>query len=76
MESDGCDSFIQLQRKWLQHLNDLYLSTKNLLQKIKQEHLYLHVFVVGSPICLLGLGYCLKCLETLFLINLFENVDR
>ena len=39
--------------------------------KIKQDHL----FVGGSPICLLGVGYILKCLETYFWINLLENFD-
>ena len=65
---EGWVSLIQSQRKWLQHLDDVELETNILLQKIKQDHFYLHVFVGGSPLCLFGAGgYILRYLETSFL---------
>ena len=60
--------FIQLQTKWLQHLDEMLLRTNILLQKLKQNHLYLHVSV-GR-----GVGYFLKRLH--FLMDLLENFDR
>ena len=57
--------------------NTLMMSSSKLdisLQKIKQDHLYLHVFVGGSPVCLFGVGgYIFKCLETLFLDKSFRK---
>ena len=71
IKSDGCVSLTQLQRKWLQHLNDMFLETNILLQKIKQDHFYLHVFCRGI-INLFGVGgYISKCLETSFLDKSF-----
>ena len=46
-------------------LDDVYLKSNMLLQKIKQDHLYLYVSAGGSPVCLFGVGgYILKWLET------------
>ena len=51
--------------------------TNILLQKIKQNHFFLHVFVGRLPLCLVGVGaYILYCLETSFLGKFFTNVDR
>ena len=66
MKSDGSVGFTQLERKWLQHLGDMQPDANSLLQKIKQHHFYLHVFVEASPIFLLGAGYFLKCFEKSF----------
>ena len=57
IKSDGYVGLSQLQKKWFQHLDDVYtLWFTNLLQKIKQYHVYFHVFVGRSPICLFGVG--------------------
>ena len=65
VKSDDCIGFTQLQKKWIQRLDNMQLKTCILLQTVKQDRLYLHVFV-GSSICLLGAGYFFKWFETLF----------
>ena len=47
-----------------------------MLQKTKQDHLYIHAYVGRSPICLLGVSYSLKFLETLFVNKSLENFGR
>ena len=57
---DGWVDFTQLQRKCFYHLDDMQLETNILLQKIKQDHLHIYIFVKGSPICFLGIHYFLN----------------
>ena len=50
------------------HISDeTLLVTSILLQKMEQDHRYLHVLVEDQPVCLFGaIGYIFKCLETSF----------
>ena len=46
-------------------LEGTLLVTSTLLQKMEQDHRYLHVLIEDQPVCLFGAsGYILKCLET------------
>ena len=50
------------------HILDEPLLVSNIfLQKMEQDHRYLHVLVEDQPVCLFGaINYILKCLETSF----------
>ena len=49
----------------------MQLDANILLQNIRQDHFYLHIFVRELRISLLEVGYCFICLEILFLDESF-----
>ena len=67
IKSAGCASLTQLQRKLLQHRDHMLVDSNILFQKIKQNRFDSSLFHGRSPSVLLGVGYILERLETLFL---------
>ena len=55
-----------IAKQMLQHLDDMHLILIHFVAKDKTGHIYLHAFVRGLPICLLGIGYTFIRFETKF----------